>query len=110
MMVVDPIQEYGLDRAMVRHLSRRSDARGLAQLGAHAVLLCATGCAVWASRESLWIAPAMVLHGTVLSFLFSPLHESIHRTAFASRWISDSVAWLCGVLLVLPPEYFRLFH
>jgi len=110
MMVVDAIQEYGLDRARVRHLSRRSDARGLAQLGAHAVLVCATGCAVWASRESLWIAPAMVLHGAVLSFLFSPLHESIHRTAFASRWISDSVAWLCGALLVLPPEYFRLFH
>ena len=42
--------------------------------------------------------------------LFSPLHESVHRTAFASRWINDTVAWFCGALLILPPEYFRLFH
>ncbi len=52
----------------------------------------------------------MVLHGIVLSFLFCAQHESIHRTAFKSRWLNDAVAWLCGALLVLPPEYFRLFH
>jgi fatty acid desaturase len=109
-MVLDVIWENGLDRATVRRLSRRSDARGLAQLGAHTALLCATGCAVWASRGSVWFAPAVAVHGIALSFLFCPLHESIHRTAFASRWINDSVAWLCGALLLLPPKYFRLFH
>jgi fatty acid desaturase len=110
MMDIDAMRIRGLDRETVRRLSRRSNARGLAHLSAHTLLLCATGIGVWASRHGLWLAPAIVLHGIVLSFLFSPLHESVHRTAFASRWINDSVAWLCGFLLVLPPEYFRLFH
>ena len=60
--------------------------------------------------DTLWVAPAIVLHGAVLAFLFCPLHESIHRTAFASRWLNDLVAWICGALLMLPPGYFRLFH
>jgi fatty acid desaturase len=46
----------------------------------------------------------------VLVFLFCALHECIHRTAFASRWLNDAVAWVCGALLILPPGYFRLFH
>jgi fatty acid desaturase len=99
-----------MDREALRWLSRRSDVRGLAQLAAHLLLLGTTGFIVWASRGTLWLAPAIVLHGVVLAFLFCPLHETIHRTAFATRRINDAVAWVCGVLLVLPPEYFRLFH
>jgi fatty acid desaturase len=52
----------------------------------------------------------LILHGIVLVFLFCALHECIHRTAFASRPLNDAVAWVCGALLVLPPNYFRLFH
>jgi fatty acid desaturase len=109
-MDIDAIAIRGLDREIVRQLSRRSDARGLPQLIRHGVLLFATGLLVWASRGSLWLAPAIVLHGLVLNFLFCARHETIHRTAFASRWANDSVAWVCGALLLLPPDYFRLFH
>jgi fatty acid desaturase len=52
----------------------------------------------------------MLLHGIVLVFLFAPLHESIHWTAFRSRRLNDAVAWACGALLLLPPAYFRAFH
>ncbi len=100
----------GLDRHTLRRLSRRSDARGLLQLCGHVSLLCATGGLVWAVRGSLWLGPAIVLHGMVLDFLFCPLHETIHWTAFASRRINVAVSWICGWLLLLPPEYFRLFH
>ena len=99
-----------LDREILKRLSRRSDARGLLQLAMHAIVLLASGFAVWASRGSAWLLPALVVHGVMLSFLFCPLHESIHRTAFASRWLNDSVARACGALLILPPVYFRLFH
>ena len=91
-MDIDAIAIRGLDRETVRRLSQRSDARGFLQLGIHAGLLFATGFLVWASRGHLWLAPAIVLHGLVLNFLFCALHESIHRTAFASRWANDLVA------------------
>jgi len=99
-----------LDHEILKRLSRRSNARGLLQLAAHVIVLVATGFAVWASRGSAWLLPALLAHGVTLSFLFCPLHESIHRTAFASRWLNDSVAWIGGALLILPPVYFRLFH
>lgn len=109
-MEIDALAPGCLERETVRRLSRRSDARGLLQLAVHAGLLTATGLLVSAARGQPWLAPALVLHGTVLCFLFCALHESIHRTAFASRWLNDGVAWICGALLMLPPDYFRLFH
>ena len=109
-MDIDAIATPGLARETLRRLSRRSDARGLVQLGAHMALLLVTGLLVFESRGSWWLAPALLLHGVVLSLLFCALHESIHGTAFASRWLNVSVAWVCGALLMLPPDYFRCFH
>ncbi|HEX8783928.1 MAG TPA: fatty acid desaturase, partial [Steroidobacteraceae bacterium] len=107
---IDALPIALLPRETVRRLSRRSDARGALQLGAHLALLAATGVLVWASRAHPWLAAALLLHGIVLVFLFCALHECIHRTAFASRALNDAVAWTCGALLILPPNYFRLFH
>jgi fatty acid desaturase len=88
----------------------RSDSAGLAQLAGHAAALAITGVLVSVSIGTYWLLLALPVHGFVLIFLFAPLHESIHRTAFRSRWINAAVAWLCGALLMLPPEYFRAFH
>lgn len=99
-----------LDRDILRGLSKRSDLRGLRQLGLHAALLAATGSLVFASRGRPWLVPAMVLHGIAVDFLFCALHESIHRTAFASRPLNATVAWIAGAALMLPPEFFRAFH
>jgi fatty acid desaturase len=109
-MDIDALPTALLPRETVQWLSRRSDARGALQLGAHLALLAATGALVWASRGHPWLAAALLLHGIVLVFLFCALHECIHRTAFASRALNDAVAWTCGALLLLPPNYFRLFH
>ncbi|HTV50439.1 MAG TPA: fatty acid desaturase [Steroidobacteraceae bacterium] len=99
----------GLDRESLQRLSRRSNARGLAQLAAHVAILGATACLVWVSRGP-WIVLALVPYGVVLNFLFCALHESVHRTAFDSRRLNDSVAWIAGAVLLLPPEFFRAFH
>ena len=99
-----------IDRITLRGLSRRSDRRGALQLALHCTLLSMTGFLVYSARGTVWLLPAIVLHGAVLDFLFCALHETIHRTAFRSRWMNDAVAWICGALLLLPPEYFRLFH
>ena len=93
----------------IRALQERSDAKGLVQLGLHAVLLIATGMLV-ALAQGWWLLPAALLHGIALIFLFAPLHETIHRTAFASRALNDGVGFVIGVLLLLPREYFRAFH
>ncbi len=102
--------ENTIDKAALKALSRRSDARGLGQLAGHLIVLAATGTAVAGTLGTYWLLPALVVHGVVLIFLFSPLHECVHRTAFASRALNDAVAWLCGAVMLLPPAYFRAFH
>jgi fatty acid desaturase len=100
----------GLDRETLRRLSIRSDALGLWQLSLHGLTLAATSWLIFASRGRLWLLPALLIHGIALDFLFCALHESVHRTAFASRGLNDAVAWVAGTLLILPPEFFRAFH
>ncbi len=102
--------ENAIGKAALKALSRRSDGRGLAQLGVHLAALGATGAAIAGTQGTLWLAPALLVHGVVLIFLFSPLHETIHRTAFESRALNDAVGWLCGAVMLLPPVYFRAFH
>ena len=108
-----PAADAALDdfeRSAMRALAARSDRRGLAQLAGHLGALLVSGMLVAQALGSPWLLPAMLLHGVLLTFLFAPLHETIHRTAFRSRWLNDATAWLCGLALALPPASFRAFH
>ncbi len=102
-----------VDPADLRALSRRSDRIGLSWLAAHAALIAACAMVVVGLRDAgrvWWSLPAMALLGVALVALFTPLHETTHRTPFRSLWLNRAVGWLAGFVLVLPPEGFRLFH
>lgn len=99
-----------IGKAELKQLSERSDAPGLLQLVAHLTVLAATGAAIAQGMGTILVWPAMLAHGIVLAFLFAPLHETIHRTAFHSRFLNDAAAFVIGVLQVLPRDYFRAFH
>jgi fatty acid desaturase len=94
----------------LKALSARSDSTGLRHLAGH---LTAIGCAmalVLAARHSWAVWPAMAGLGVLEVALFTPLHESTHRTPFRSLWLNRAVGWVAGFVLILPPEGFRLFH
>jgi fatty acid desaturase len=93
----------------LKALAVRSDRRGLLRLGGHLGALCVTGALVLQAR-GVWLFPAVVLHGYVLIFLFCALHEATHHTPFRSRWLNNALGHFAGFLLLLPFEYFRLFH
>ncbi len=99
-----------LDRAALRDLNRRSDRAGALQLGRHLLFIAATAGLVALALDTVWLVPALFLHGVGLVFLFAPLHETVHRTAFASRRTNLFVAWGCGLVLAIPPTDFRHFH
>ncbi|MEM6666569.1 MAG: fatty acid desaturase [Pseudomonadota bacterium] len=90
--------------------AKPSNTRGLVHLTGHLLLLVTTGTLIALSSGSFWVLPAMVVHGAVLVFLFAPLHECVHRTAFRSVWLNNGVAWFCGLAVGLPPNAFRAFH
>lgn len=69
----------------LKRLRRRSDGPGLAFLFGHILTLLATGWLVAGTLGSVWLLPAMFVHGVVIVHLFAPFHESTHSTAFRSR-------------------------
>jgi len=104
------LRDLPIDLAMLKAISTRSDRRGLARLVLHGAALLACGLLVLAARGTWWVWPAMALLGLCEIALFTPLHETTHRTPFRSLWLNKTVGFIAGFVLILPPEGFRLFH
>lgn len=98
-----------LSARRLRELNRRTDRQGGVQCARHATLLAVTATLVYAAG-GWWLVPAMLAHGIALVALFAPLHEGTHRTVFRARWANRAVVWVAGLVLVLPPTWFRQFH
>jgi fatty acid desaturase len=95
----------------MRMLTQRSDRRGATRLAAHAGCMAATGLLVWLAMPSWWLlVPAMILHGVTIVTLFAPMHECVHRTAFASRSANIAVGWVAGVLSFYNSTFYWYFH
>jgi len=99
-----------IDKSELKALAQRSNRRGLVHLASHLAAIVCSGILLADSWGSAWLLPALALHGVLLAFLFAPLHETIHTTAFRSRALNRAVAFFCGLVLFLPSEYFRAFH
>jgi fatty acid desaturase len=89
-------------------LTDRSDRAGLIHLAGYGGLILATGMSI-AFRVPFW--PLLLpVQGLLLTFLFTLEHECTHRTPFRSDRLSDWVGRVCGLVLILPFEWFRYFH
>jgi fatty acid desaturase len=102
----------------LKALNQRSNGRGLLQLVAHLMVLGISGY-VWgrygwgqAGVQHLpWLGwPAVVIYGFSLATMFAPVHEGVHRTAFASQALNDAVAWGAGVLSFYNSTFYRRYH
>ena len=95
---------------VLRQLTVKSDLKGLLQLVAHLLVILLTGSGIALADQTVWIIPALITHGIALIFVFAPLHETIHYTAFKSKWLNNTVAAVFGFILLLPYQYFRTYH
>ena len=90
------------------HLTNLSDAIGMIYLFGHLSLLVLGGLYI-IFELPFWQA-CLIPYGIALVFLFTLEHECTHRTPFKSPWINDAVGRICGIVLILPFEWFRYFH
>lgn len=91
-----------------RELTEKSDWRGLMQLALHWGTIVLLGGLI-AVRAPLWQL-MMLPQGILLVFLFTLLHEASHSTPFRSAWLNNLAAWSSGLVVGLPPQWFRYFH
>lgn len=90
-------------------LQIRRDAPGLLRMSVHAGLI-AISAVCGSSVGGGWYWPIAFVQGVLMVFLFCPLHETTHRTAFRSRLLNRIVGDVVGFLLILPPRWFGAFH
>ena len=64
--------DFKLPPEVIKHLTRRSDTKGMVQLGAHLGLLLLTGVALGQSWHSWWLLLTLPVYSAVLIFLFAP--------------------------------------
>lgn len=89
-------------------LTERTNGPGLRHLAGHLGAILALGGLIAAGMPGWWVL--LLPQGVLITFLFALEHEATHRTPFRSPWLNEAVGRLCGVLLVLPFEWFRAFH
>lgn len=88
--------------------NRAALIRFLVQYG---LLVLSASSVVLLADASWWLlCPVIVLCGLLITSCFAPLHECSHKTAFASRQLSNIVSWLAGLPLLFPPAAYREFH
>jgi fatty acid desaturase len=103
-----------LSSEQLRAFQQRSDRQGLLRLAGHVGLIAA---AAFLYAESLrrgahgaLVGLAAVVYGFTLVTMFAAMHESVHRTAFKTRWLNDLVGWFAGLLSFYNSTFYRYYH
>jgi fatty acid desaturase len=120
MQQVDALFEIGVQRDApiaadeLRQLQQRSDAKGLLRLVGHLFALGAAGAVYTLARQRgaslALLVPCAIALGFTLVTMFATMHEAVHRTAFKSRSLNDSVAWFAGLLSFYNSTFYRPYH
>jgi fatty acid desaturase len=99
-----------LTTEVLNTLNNRSNTRGIIQLLGHLTIMGVSGY-LWIATEN-WLIKiaALVIYGFSLAAMFAVVHESCHRTAFASNRLNDLVAWFAGVLSGYNSTFYRRYH
>ena len=102
--------EFKLKADLLMPLTVRRDRPAALRIVLHLAAIALAAAAVTLSRGTLWIIPLMVLLSYLVAFLFNAEHETAHQTAFRRRILNQLVGHLSGFAVLLPYEYYRLFH
>lgn len=100
-----------LDKRTLKALARRSDRPGLIWLAGWAAMLGASAWALWLGLDTLWVIPAMIVYGSILTLpAYALSHECAHGTAFRTRWLNEVCFWVGSLIYFEEPYHRRYSH
>jgi fatty acid desaturase len=99
-----------LERATVKQLLARRDLPGVATFLVWALLVALSTWLLSRVLGSLWVAPAVLLQGALLSFAYAASHEGAHGTAFRTVWLNEAVFYITSFVFFEEPMYRRYTH
>lgn len=100
-----------LSKQQRQHLTQKSNWPGMQYLVLHAgAIVLLAWLIARTGLPAIAQLPLMILQGILLVFLFTLQHETTHYTPFKTRSLNIIVGHCCGIILLLPPTWFRYFH
>ncbi len=78
-----------IDKKKLKELSKRRDTSGLIHFFFYFLFLFIFGYLAYISWGTWWSALCFFIYGTIYAFSVANWHETVHRTAFKTRWINE---------------------
>ena len=78
-----------IDKKILKDLSKRRDWPGLLHFFIYFAALFTSGYFAYLTWGTWWTALWFFIYGTIYSFSVANWHETVHRTAFKTRWINE---------------------
>lgn len=104
-----------VDKKIMSELMKKSDWKGIEQLGKHLLLCLITGALAYYSWYHWhWVATVLliILHGTFYNFLgpSAAIHELSHKTTFKTAALNDFALRLCSFIGQWNHVHYRSSH
>jgi fatty acid desaturase len=93
----------------LRQFNTKSNIQGVGQLLGHLAVIVLSGY-LWSMPAWPLALLALPIYGFSIAAMFAPVHECVHRTAFASQRLNDVVGWFAGLLSFYNATYYRRYH
>jgi fatty acid desaturase len=103
-------QQVRLRADVLKPLTVKTNVAAALHTLGHLGAIALAAAALWYSLDSWLSVPVTALLGYLLAFLFTAEHEMAHRTAFKTRELNDVVGHFAGFAILLPFEYYRVYH
>jgi fatty acid desaturase len=97
----------------LRELCRKSNGPALFRVTVQYVTIAATAGLIHlliAADMWWWAIPLVALQSFFVGFQFMTVHETAHKTPFRTRWVNAIFGQISGALIMLPYEYYTMFH
>ena len=78
-----------VDKKKLKELSKRKDLPGLIHFFFYFLFLFGSGYFAYVTIGTWWTYLFFFLYGTIYAFSVANWHETVHRTAFKTRWINE---------------------
>ncbi len=101
----DVVSRKELKKYMVRN-----NISGAVHFLIHVMSIAATGYLLYWLLGTWWAIPVTFLHGALIAFLFAPMHECVHSSAFRTRSANIWVGMICGIVILRPFLYLKYRH
>lgn len=99
-----------LSRKELKKYMQRNNSTGASRFILHLSLIFLTGYLLSISMNTWWCIPLMVMQGTLIAFLFAPMHEACHSSAFKLRSLNVLVGRIAGLIILRPFFYMKYRH